>query len=129
MQSADKPHYGIEVRARSQYVPEQSEPSRDRYVFAYRVTIENNGAVAAQLLNRHWIITDANGKVQEVRGEGVIGEQPRLEPGASFRYTSGTVIGTPVGSMQGSYEMVAESGIRFDVVIPPFSLATPTSLH
>jgi ApaG protein len=93
------------------------------------VTIRNTGSVPARLLNRHWVVADANGKTQEVRGKGVVGEQPHLKPGDSFRYTSGTVIGTPVGSMHGSYEMEADDGTRFEAPIPAFSLATRTSLH
>jgi ApaG protein len=122
-------NYDIRVHVATQYVDEQSEPSIDRYVFAYTITIENLGDIAAQLISRHWIITDANGKVQEVRGKGVVGEQPYLKPGESFRYTSGTVLETPVGSMHGSYEMVADDGTRFDADIPAFSLARRTSLH
>jgi ApaG protein len=129
MHSTDDQRYQIEVNVRSQYVPEQSKPANKQFVFAYTVTIQNRGLMAAQLLNRHWIITDANGKEQQVRGEGVVGEQPRLQPGERFRYTSGTVLETPVGSMQGSYMMVAEDGTRFEADIPAFSLATPSSLH
>jgi ApaG protein len=98
-------------------------------VFAYTVTIQNIGLAPARLLNRHWVIADADGKVQEVRGQGVVGEQPHLKPGESYRYTSGTVLETPIGSMHGSYEMLADDGTRFDADIHPFSLATPTSLH
>lgn len=126
--SADN-RYLIEVSVNSDYLPEQSKPGDSRYVFAYTVTIRNNGLAAARLLNRHWIIADSNGKVQEVRGEGVVGEQPHLNPGESYRYTSGTVLETPVGSMHGSYGMLADDGRHFDAEIRPFSLATPTSLH
>ncbi len=129
MQSPADVRYQIDVSVRSDYLPDQSQPGDERYVFAYTVTIRNNGLEAARLLNRHWIIVDANGKVQEVRGEGVVGEQPHLKPGESYRYTSGTVLETPVGSMHGSYEMLADDGTRFDASIHPFSLATPTSLH
>ncbi len=129
MQSPADVRYQIEVSVRSDYLPDQSQPGDERYVFAYTVTIRNSGLEAARLLNRHWIIADANGKVQEVRGEGVVGEQPHLKPGESYRYTSGTVLETPVGSMHGSYEMLADDGTRFDASIHPFSLATPTSLH
>lgn len=129
MQNPPDVRYRIEVSVRSDYLPDQSHPGDGQYVFAYTVTIRNDGQEAARLLNRHWIIADANGKVQEVRGEGVVGEQPHLKPGESFRYTSGTVLGTPVGSMHGSYEMLADDGTRFDASIHPFSLATPTSLH
>lgn len=129
MQSSAEARYHIEVSVHSDYLPEQSQPGDDRYVFAYTVTIQNNGREAARLINRHWVIADANGKVQEVRGEGVVGEQPHLKPGEVYRYTSGTVLETPIGSMHGSYEMLADDGTRFDADIHPFSLATPTSLH
>jgi ApaG protein len=121
--------YCIKVSVRSDYLPEQSHAEERRYAFAYTVTIENLGTEPAQLLDRHWIITDTDGKVQEVRGEGVVGEKPYLKPGQSFRYTSGTLLETPVGSMHGSYGMVASDGTRFNAEIPPFSLATPRSLH
>jgi ApaG protein len=121
--------YQIAVRVRSDYVPEQSQPNDQRYVFSYTVTIENSGQEPARLINRHWVIADSNGKVQEVRGEGVVGERPHLKPGESYRYTSGTILETPIGSMHGSYEMLADDGTRFDANIHPFSLATPTSLH
>jgi ApaG protein len=129
MKSADDARSQIQVDVRASYLPEQSDPSAGRYVFAYTVTIHNSGPEAARLLNRHWLIADAEGKVQEVRGRGVVGEQPYLRPGESFQYTSGTVIETPVGTMRGSYEMVTDDGARFETPIPPFSLATPTSLH
>ena len=121
--------YGIHVNVKADYLADQSKPDDHRFVFAYTVTIENAGSEAARLLNRHWIIADANGRIQEVRGKGVVGEQPHLKPGESFRYTSGTVIETPIGSMHGSYEMRADDGTFFDAEIPPFSLATPGSLH
>jgi len=129
MPSAEDPRYQISVSAQSAYIREQSQPDQERYVFAYTITIQNTGFSAARLLNRHWIITDANGKVQEVRGEGVVGEQPHLGPGESFRYTSGTILETPVGSMHGSYEMIADDGTRFEARIDPFSLAMPMRLH
>ena len=119
----------IEVQVETDYMESQSQPEEQRFVFSYTVTIRNEGSVPARLMNRHWIITDANGKVQEVRGEGVVGEQPHLKPGESFRYTSGTVLDTPVGSMQGTYDMVDNLGNHFDALIPPFSLARPGSLH
>jgi ApaG protein len=119
----------IDVQVETSYMASQSQPDEQRYVFSYTVTIRNEGKAPARLMNRHWIITDANGKVQEVRGEGVVGEQPHLNPGESFRYTSGTVLDTPVGSMQGSYDMVDHLGKHFDAKIPPFSLARPGSLH
>lgn len=121
--------YEIHVDVETQYIAEQSEPQEERYVFAYTVTISNVGTVAAQLLTRHWIITDGNGKVQEVKGDGVVGEQPNLEPGRGFRYTSGTVLDTPVGMMEGSYQMNAEDGTQFDAEIPRFQLQMPHSLH
>ncbi|MCU0836071.1 MAG: Co2+/Mg2+ efflux protein ApaG [Chromatiaceae bacterium] len=123
------PRYQIQVSVVTDYLPDQSQPSAERYVFAYTVTIRNDGLTPARLLNRHWIIADANGKVQEVRGKGVVGEQPHLKPGESYRYTSGTVIETPVGSMHGSYEMEADDGTRFEAPIAPFSLAMPMTLH
>jgi ApaG protein len=121
--------YDISVEARTTFIPEQSDASGGRYVFAYTITITNTGDVAAQLVSRHWIITDANNKVQEVRGLGVVGEQPRLRPRESFEYTSGTAIATPVGTMRGSYQMVAEDGTRFDAPIPEFTLSMPRVLH
>lgn len=111
------------------FIAEQSEPARNRFVFAYTITIENTGDIAAQLLTRHWIITDASGKVQEVRGDGVVGEQPHLEPGDSFRYTSGAVIETPVGTMQGTYHMQADNGVKFEAPIAVFRLSVPNVLH
>ena len=124
-----KSPYTIDVRVQTRFVPDQSKPSDNRYVFAYTVTLRNAGEVPAQLMTRHWVITDANGNVQEVKGEGVVGEQPHLNPGETFRYTSGTVLDTPVGSMQGSYDMVDSHGNHFDAMIPAFSLARPGSLH
>jgi len=121
--------HDIKVSARTGYITDQSEPARNRYVFAYTITIENVGAVAAQLISRHWIITDAHGHVQEVRGEGVIGEQPLIPPGARFEYTSGAVLETPVGTMQGSYQMLGEDGVDFEATIPMFRLAVPNVLH
>ena len=121
--------YVIEIDVETAFVEEQSEPDQDRYVFAYTVTIRNVGAVAAKLLTRHWIITDANGRVQEVRGEGVVGEQPHLDPGEGFRYTSAAMIETPVGSMHGSYQMLADDGMQFDAEIPAFGLSVPRTLH
>ena len=119
----------ISIEVATDYVDDQSEPEYGRYVFAYTITIANKGDVAAQLLSRHWVITDANGKVQEVTGDGVVGEQPHLSPGESFRYSSGAVLETPVGAMQGSYRMVAENGTNFDAPIAPFTLAVPGLLH
>lgn len=126
---ADKSVYNIKVAAKSFYLEEQSVPEQDRYVFAYTITIRNEGSVPAKLLTRHWIITDSNGKVEEVRGEGVVGEQPYLRPGEGFQYTSGAVIETPVGSMRGSYQMQADDGMGFDADIPAFTLSVPRTLH
>ena len=119
----------VGVQVVTTYLPNHSRPEDDQYTFAYTITVSNAGDVPIQLLSRHWIITDANDGVQEVRGEGVVGEQPHLKPGESYRYTSGTILETPIGSMHGSYEMLADDGTRFDADIHPFSLATPTSLH
>jgi ApaG protein len=121
--------YEITVTTRTTYIPEQSDPESGRYVFAYTITLKNTGSVAAQLISRHWIITDANNQVQEVRGLGVVGEQPLLKSGESFDYTSGTAIATPVGTMRGSYQMVAEDGLQFDAPIPEFTLSMPRVLH
>ena len=121
--------HGIRVDVVTSYVEEQSNPGDGRFVFSYTITIRNEGEVPAKLLTRHWIITDANGKVQEVNGEGVVGEQPYLQPGEGFRYSSGAIIETPVGAMQGSYRMVADDGQHFDAPIAPFRLAMPGLLH
>ena len=121
----DTPHHKIRVDVETNYVEEQSDPRERRYVFSYTITLRNEGQVPAKLLSRHWIITDANGKVQEARGDGVVGEQPHLKPGQGFRYSSGTMIETPVGAMQGSYTMVADDGERFEAPIAPFRLAMP----
>jgi len=119
----------IDVQVATSYVDDQSEPDADRYVFSYTITIANNGNEPATLKSRHWVITDANGKVQEVNGDGVVGEQPHLNPGEGFQYTSGAMITTPVGSMRGSYQMIADSGEEFDAEIPAFTLAIPRTLH
>ncbi|HOY03169.1 Co2+/Mg2+ efflux protein ApaG [Zoogloea sp.] len=119
----------IEVKAVARYIEEQSSIEANRYVFAYHITIRNTGQVPAQLVSRHWIITDAEGAVQEVEGAGVIGKQPLLRPGEQFEYTSGCTIATPVGTMKGSYRMVAEDGSRFDAPVPEFTLAMPRTLH
>ena len=119
----------IRIQVATTYVDDESEPDADRYVFAYTITISNSGQVPAQLISRHWIITDANGKVQEVNGDGVVGEQPKLKPGEEFRYSSGAVLETPVGAMQGLYRMEADGGISFDALIEPFTLAVPGLLH
>ena len=119
----------ILVEAMPYFIAEQSAPEQDRYVFAYTITITNEGTVPAQLLNRHWLITDSNGKTQEVRGAGVIGEQPYLKPGEMFRYTSGAVLETPVGTMQGQYTMHSDEGDNFNAEIPQFTLSIPRTLH
>jgi ApaG protein len=119
----------IKVDVETAYVEEQSAPSEGRYVFAYTITIRNEGVQAAKLLRRHWVITDANGKVQEVRGEGVVGEQPHIKPGEGFRYTSGTMLETPLGSMRGEYEMVGDDGEEFTADVPVFTLSVPHILH
>ena len=116
---------GIRVRVQSRYLPDQS--SSDKFVFAYTITIANEGTATAQLRTRHWIITDGRGSIEEVRGDGVVGEQPRLQPGQSFQYTSGCVLRTSVGTMQGTYRMWRDDGSYFDAQIAPFSLAAPTS--
>ncbi|MFA5625937.1 MAG: Co2+/Mg2+ efflux protein ApaG [Thiohalomonadaceae bacterium] len=121
--------YNIDIEVETHYLDNQSLPAENRYVFAYTITIRNIGELPAQLLSRHWVITDGNGGVQEVRGTGVVGEQPHLAPGKLFRYTSGTVLDTPVGVMQGSYQMHAEDGHEFEVEIPTFRLSTPHTLH
>jgi ApaG protein len=119
----------IRVDVETLYVESESSPDEQRYVFAYTVTIRNEGTTPARLLTRHWVITDANGKVQEVRGDGVVGEQPYLRPGEGFQYTSGTLLETPMGTMAGSYQMVADDGVEFDASIPEFLLSTPRTLH
>jgi ApaG protein len=124
-----KPAYSIAIQVETAYVPDQSIPEECRFVFAYTITITNRGTVPTQLLRRHWVITDANRNVQEVRGDGVVGEQPHLYPGQSFRYTSGAILKTPVGCMQGSYSMLADDGAEFDAEIPPFSLSMPKILN
>ena len=119
----------ISINVDTRYLEDQSDPGESRYVFAYTITIRNRGTVPAKLLGRHWIITDANGKVQEVRGEGVVGEQPCIPPGHAHRYSSGAVIETPVGVMEGSYGMVSDDGVSFPARIPAFRLAVPGILN
>ncbi|HVF33739.1 MAG TPA: Co2+/Mg2+ efflux protein ApaG [Candidatus Saccharimonadia bacterium] len=123
-----QPH-DIKVSVETRFLDDQSAPRENRFVFAYTVTISNRGGVAARLLSRHWVITDANGKVQEVRGEGVVGEQPWMRPGDDFQYTSGAVLETAVGTMTGTYEMLSDDGTRFDAAIPAFTLSVPRTLH
>jgi len=125
----DTDKYQIEIHPMPQFIPEQSDPENHRYIFAYTITIKNVGSVPAQLVSRHWIITDGNNEVQEVRGLGVVGKQPLLQPGESFQYTSGSSLTTPIGTMKGAYQMVAEDGTHFEAEIPEFVLASPRALH
>lgn len=125
----DNDKHNIRVEVVTRYLPEQSDPESDRYVFSYAVTITNVGSIAAQLISRHWLITDADGNVQEVRGLGVVGNQPLLQPGEKFEYASGSALETPVGTMKGTYQMVAEDGTQFDAEIPEFVLSMPRTLH
>jgi ApaG protein len=121
--------YECTVTVRTLYVEEQSNPDNQHYVFAYTITIRNTGSVAAQVISRHWVITDSDDNVQEVRGLGVVGHQPLLQPGEQFEYTSGTALATSAGAMVGEYFLVAEDGTRFEAPIPEFSLAVPRTLH
>ncbi len=121
--------YKISIQTQPQYIAAQSDPEKDHYVFAYTITITNTGKTPAKLLSRHWLITDANGHIQEVQGEGVVGEQPHLTPGESFRYTSGAILNTQVGVMQGRYTFIADDGKRFQTTIPRFTLSIPRTLH
>ena len=120
---------GVRVQVQSQYAPERSDPTRSQWFFLYTITITNDGTETVQLLTRHWIITDGNGKVEEVRGPGVVGKQPILKPGEAFEYTSGCPLTTPFGLMEGTYQMVAETGDRFDAKIAPFTLSEPYTVH
>ncbi|HSI24344.1 MAG TPA: Co2+/Mg2+ efflux protein ApaG [Methylotenera sp.] len=126
---ADSKKYAFKVSVQTAYLPDQSDPEEKKYAFAYTVTISNIGNIASQLISRHWLITDANNDVQEVKGLGVVGAQPLLAPGQYFEYTSGTLLATPVGAMRGSYKIVAEDGTFFDAVIEPFTLAMPQVLN
>ena len=121
--------YDISVEVKPAYIADQSDPGSNHYVFSYTVTIINNGNIPAKLLTRHWIITDGDGEIQEVRGEGVVGEKPYLKPGEGFSYTSGTMLKTPIGTMHGSYQMIADDGVNFDAEIPSFSLSASGLLH
>ena len=121
--------YEFTVTVSPRFLPDQSDPDNERYLFAYTIRIVNSGQTTAQLMSRHWIITDANQHVEEVRGPGVVGEQPRLAPGEAFEYTSGCPLPTPFGSMRGSYQCVAEDGTAFEVPIPEFLLSVPRTLH
>jgi ApaG protein len=125
----ERPKHEVQVSAQTQYLADQSDEAQGRYVFAYTITLRNAGTVAAQLISRHWIITDAQGLVQEVRGLGVVGSQPLLEPGETFEYTSGAAIATAVGTMRGSYQMLGRDGTRFEAPIPEFTLSVPRVLH
>lgn len=125
----DAKKYAFSVRVLTAYLPDQSSPDTNQYAFAYTVTIRNIGNIAAQLISRHWIITDANNHVHEIRGLGVVGAQPLLQPNQQFEYTSGSVLATPVGSMRGTYTIVAEDATFFDAVIEPFTLAVPKVLN
>lgn len=126
---AEEKKYLVQVEAAPEFIPDQSDPENGRYVFAYTITVRNIGSVPAQLISRHWIITDADNGVQEVRGLGVVGHQPLLQPGEKFEYTSGCSLATPVGTMKGTYQMVAEDGTPFEADIPEFTLAVPRVLH
>ena len=119
----------IDIQVVTRYLSDRSQPESQRYAFAYTITLHNSGPIGAQLLGRLWIITDGDGQIQEVRGEGVVGQQPHLQPGDSHTYTSGTLLATEVGSMHGSYQMLADDGTRFEALIPPFRLAVPGALH
>jgi ApaG protein len=121
--------YEVSVSTEAQYIADQSDEAKERFVFTYTVTLHNSGTIPAQLISRHWVITDARNQVQEVRGLGVVGAQPLLKPGEKFEYTSGTALATPVGTMRGSYQMVAEDGTQFDASIPEFTLSVPRVLH
>ena len=121
--------YQVDVSVVTHYLADQSQPEHDRFAFAYTITVQNNGKIAAKLLSRHWVITDGDGHAEQVRGEGVVGQQPLIAAGESHKYTSGTVMTTKVGTMQGSYQMLADDGKHFDAVIKPFRLAVPGALH
>ncbi|MBH8610913.1 Co2+/Mg2+ efflux protein ApaG [Pseudomonas mohnii] len=123
------PRYQVDVSVVTRYLAEQSQPDQDRFAFAYTITVQNNGELPAKLLSRHWVITDGDGRVEEVRGAGVVGQQPLIAAGKSHTYSSGTVMTTKVGTMQGSYQMIADDGKQFDAIIAPFRLAVPGALH
>ena len=125
----DSKKYAFSVIVQTAYLPDQSSPEDNQYAFTYTVSIRNNGSIAAQLISRHWIITDANNQIHEIKGLGVVGAQPLLHPNQQFEYTSGSVLATPVGSMRGSYKIVAEDGTFFDAEIAPFTLAVPKVLN
>lgn len=125
----NNPRYRIDIAVRTRYVAEQSNPENRHYVFAYTISLHNSGSVGARLMTRHWRITDADGKVKDVRGEGVVGEQPWLAAGSSFEYTSGAVLATGIGSMHGSYQMLADDGTLFEAPVAAFTLSVPRTLH
>lgn len=125
----DDSQYLLDIRVQTRFLDDQSQPAENRYVFAYTITIQNTGNVPARLISRFWRITDANGKVEEVTGEGVVGEQPWMRPGDSFEYTSGAVLETAVGTMCGTYQLLADDGTRFEAPIPQFTLSVPRTLH
>ncbi|AUN94067.1 Co2+/Mg2+ efflux protein ApaG [Pseudazoarcus pumilus] len=127
MNEADQ--YDVRVEAVTEYVAAQSDPANGRFAFAYHITVTNHGSIAARLMSRHWVITDGTGEVEEVRGDGVVGKQPTIVPGEHHRYTSGAILSTPVGTMHGSYRMVAADGHAFDAIIEPFRLAVPHTLN
>ncbi|OZY37629.1 Co2+/Mg2+ efflux protein ApaG [Pseudomonas lundensis] len=124
-----EPRYQVDVSVVTRYLPEQSQPEHDRFAFAYTITVKNNGSIPAKLLSRHWIITDGDGHTEEVRGAGVVGQQPLIKPGQAHTYSSGSVITTQVGTMQGSYLMYAQDDHEFKAIIAPFRLAVPGALH
>lgn len=124
-----EPRYQVDVSVVTRFLPEQSNPENEQFAFAYTITVSNNGALAAKLISRHWVITHGSGKVEEVRGDGVVGQQPLIAPGQSHTYSSGAVLSSKVGTMQGSYQMFAEDGVRFEAMIAPFRLAVPGALH
>lgn len=128
-ESKSSKRYAVDVTAQAFYLPEQSDEENDQYVFAYTIRITNTGDVAAKVISRHWIITDSDSQIQEVRGRGVVGEQPTIKPGASFEYTSGSSLTTMVGTMRGTYQLTAEDGTKFEAVIPEFTLSVPRVLH
>ncbi|MFJ5238566.1 Co2+/Mg2+ efflux protein ApaG [Pseudomonas neuropathica] len=121
--------YQVDVSVVTRYLADQSQPEHDRFAFAYTITVQNNGELPARLMSRHWVITDGDGHEEQVRGDGVVGQQPLIDVGQSHTYSSGTVMTTKVGTMQGTYEMVADDGKHFDAIIKPFRLAVPGSLH
>lgn len=127
--SSELPKYNVEIRVETVYLEDESNPSQDHYVFAYTITIINTGLLGAKLLTRHWIIANQDGKTYEVQGDGVVGEQPYLKPGEAYQYSSGTMLDTPIGTMQGSYQLIADDGQYFEATIAPFTLAVPNKLH